>query len=62
VNNLVFGNSHRDTAIAGNFGHGVQETTRIPGDREPKRLYLVGWEVNIQLGSLGNLKNKRTRD
>jgi hypothetical protein len=25
-----------------------QETTRIPGAREPKRLFLAGWEVNIQ--------------
>jgi hypothetical protein len=24
-------------------------------------LFLVGWEVNIQLGSLDKLKDKRTR-
>jgi hypothetical protein len=35
VNRLVFGNSHRDTVVAGNFGLGGQETTRIPGAREP---------------------------
>jgi hypothetical protein len=41
-----------------NFGLGGQETTRIPGAREPERLFLVGWEVNIKLGSLGKNKNK----
>jgi hypothetical protein len=50
VNNLVFGNSHRDTVVAGNFGLGGQETARIPGARELERLFLVGWEVNIQFG------------
>jgi hypothetical protein len=50
------------TVVVGNFGLGGQETARIPGAREPKRLFLVGWEVNIQLGILGKLKNKRTRD
>jgi hypothetical protein len=52
-----FGNSHRAPLLLGG-----KETARIPGAREPKRLFLVGWEVNIQLGSLGKLKNNRTRD
>jgi hypothetical protein len=52
VNILVFGNSHRDTVVAGNFGLGGQETARIPGAREPERLFLVGWEVNIQFGAV----------
>jgi len=42
-----FGIFYRDIAIAGNFGLRGQETTRISGDREPNRLFLVGWEVNI---------------
>jgi hypothetical protein len=46
---IVLGNSYRGIAIvAGNFGLGDQETARIPGAREPERLFLVGWEVNIQ--------------
>jgi hypothetical protein len=40
--------SHRGTIVAGNFGLGGQETVRIPGAREPERLFLVGWEVNTQ--------------
>jgi hypothetical protein len=36
------------TVVAGNFGLRGQETARIPGAREPERLFLVGWEVNIQ--------------
>jgi hypothetical protein len=52
-----FGNSHRAPLLLGG-----QETARIPVARNPERLFLVGWEVNIQLGSLGKLKNKRTRD
>jgi hypothetical protein len=60
--NRWFWKLSQGTVVAGNFGLGGQETTRIPGAREPERLFLVGWEVNIQLGSLGKLKNKRTRD
>jgi hypothetical protein len=41
-NRLVFGNSHRDTIVAGNFGLTGQETTTIPGAMESKRLFLVG--------------------
>jgi len=52
-----FGNSHRAPLLLGG-----QETARITGAREPEKLFLVGWEVNIQLSSLGKLKNKRTRD
>jgi hypothetical protein len=37
--------SHRGTIVAENFGLGGQETVRIPGAREPERLFLVGWEV-----------------
>jgi hypothetical protein len=48
---MFLGNSLRCTAIVGNFGLGGQETVRIPGARESERLFLVGWEVNIQLGS-----------
>jgi hypothetical protein len=55
---IVLGNSHRALVVAGNFGLGGQETARIPGARELERLFLVGWEVNIQLGSLGKHKNK----
>jgi hypothetical protein len=45
---IVLGNFYRGTVVAGNFGLGGQETARIPGAREPERLFLVGWEVNIQ--------------
>jgi hypothetical protein len=38
------------TVVARNFGLEGQETTRIPGARELDRLFLVGWEVNIQFG------------
>jgi len=34
-------------AVARNFGLGARETTRIPGARDPKRLFLVDWEVNV---------------
>jgi hypothetical protein len=34
--------------VARNFGLESQETTRIPGAREPERLFLAGWEENIQ--------------
>jgi hypothetical protein len=43
----VLGRFYRDIVVAGNFGLGGQETTRILGYREPKRLFLVGWEDNI---------------
>jgi hypothetical protein len=62
VNNLFFGNSHRDIVVAGNFGLGGQETARIPGAREPERLFLVGWEVNTQFGQLGRIINNQERD
>ena len=58
--NRSFWKFSQGTAIAGSFGLGARETARILGDRESERLFLVGWEVNIQLGSLGKLKNKRT--
>ena len=41
--------SHR-TVVARKFGLRGQETARIPGAREPERLFLAGWEVNIQSG------------
>jgi hypothetical protein len=47
------GKFYRGTVVAGNFGLGGQETARIPGAREPERLFLVGWEVNIQFGQFG---------
>jgi hypothetical protein len=47
------------TVVARNFGPEGQETIRILGAREPKRLFLVGWEVNIQFGQLGKNKNKQ---
>jgi hypothetical protein len=62
IGRIVFGELSQGTGVARNFGLGGQETTRIPGAREPERLFLVGWEVNIQLGSLGKVQNKRTRD
>jgi hypothetical protein len=49
---IGFGNSHRDTVVAGKFGLRGQETARIPGARESERLFLVGWEVNIQFGAV----------
>jgi hypothetical protein len=45
------GKLSQGTVVAGNFGLRGQETARIPGARESERLFLVGWEVNIQLGS-----------
>jgi hypothetical protein len=45
---IVLGDFYRGTVVAGNFGLGGQETTRIPRARELERLFLVGWEVNIQ--------------
>jgi hypothetical protein len=56
-----FGELSQGTVVAGNFGLGGQETARIPGAREPERLFLVGWEVNIQLGKNKN-KIKQKRD
>jgi len=38
------------TGVVGNFGLKGQKIARIPRDRESKRLFLVGWEVNIQSG------------
>jgi hypothetical protein len=49
------------TVVAGNFGLRGQETARIPGAREPERLFLVGWEVNIQFGQLGRIINNQER-
>jgi hypothetical protein len=45
-----FGEISQGTDVAGKFGLRGQETARIPGAREPKKLFLVGWEVNIQSG------------
>jgi hypothetical protein len=45
--NRLFWELSQGTVVAGNFGLRGQETTRIPGAREPERLFLVGWEVNI---------------
>jgi hypothetical protein len=44
------GNFYRGTVVVGNFVLRGQETARIPGARELERLFLVGWEVNIQFG------------
>jgi hypothetical protein len=46
------------TIVTGKFGLEGQETARIPGARESKRLFLVGWKVNIQLEILVKHKNK----
>jgi hypothetical protein len=46
-----FGELSQGTVVAENFGLGGQETARILGARESERLFLVGWEVNIQLDS-----------
>jgi hypothetical protein len=45
---MVFGELSKGTVVDRNFGLWGQETARIPTAREPKRLFLVGWEVNIQ--------------
>ena len=45
-----FGELSQGTVVAGNFGLEGQEIARIPGARDPERLFLVGWEVNIQSG------------
>jgi len=44
---LFWKNFDRGIAVAGNFGLEGQETARILAARETKRLFLVGWEVNI---------------
>jgi hypothetical protein len=49
---VLLEDSHRGIVVAGNFGLEGQETVRIPGAREPERLFLVGWEVNIQFGQV----------
>jgi len=49
------------TVVAGSFGLRGQETARIPRARESKRLFLVGWEVNIQFGKLGRIINNQER-
>jgi hypothetical protein len=45
---IVLGDFYLGTVVAEDFGLGGQETTRIPGARELERLFLAGWEVNIQ--------------
>jgi hypothetical protein len=55
------GKLSQGTIVAGNFGLGGQETARIPGARELKRMFLVGWEVNIQFGQLGRIINNQER-
>jgi hypothetical protein len=52
-NRLFWGSSYRGTVVDGNFGLKSQETARIPRARESERLFLVGWEVNIQFGQFG---------
>jgi hypothetical protein len=32
--------------VVGGFGHSGQDSFRYPGDREPKRMLLAGWEVS----------------
>jgi hypothetical protein len=49
---------YKDSVVVGNFGLKVQDNARISGDRDSERLFIVVWEVNIQLGSLGKNKNK----
>jgi len=44
---IVLGKFYRGTIVAGNFELEGQEAIRIPGARELKRLFLVGWKVNI---------------
>jgi len=43
-----FGEVLQGNVVVGNFGLGGQETARIHGGRELERLFLVGWDVNIQ--------------
>jgi hypothetical protein len=40
--NVFFWKLSQGTSVVGNFGLGGQETAKIPGDREPERLFLVG--------------------
>ena len=47
---IVLGNSYRGTIVSRNFGLRGKETARIPRAREPERLFLVTWEVNIHFG------------
>jgi hypothetical protein len=52
--NRAFRKLSQGTVVAGNFGLRGQETARIPRARESERLFLVGWEVNIQFGVVGH--------
>jgi hypothetical protein len=47
---MVFGKLSQGTIVVVNFGLMGQETARMPIDRKPERLFLFGWEVNIQSG------------
>jgi hypothetical protein len=49
--NIWFWKLSQGTDVAGNFGLEGQEITRILGARKSERLFLVGWEVNIQFGA-----------
>jgi hypothetical protein len=53
--------SWRHTRLAGcwDFGLGGQETARIPGAREPERLFLAGWEetLSFRQWTSGQLSN-----
>ena len=48
MRDMFFWKLSQGTGVAGNFGLGGQETVRNSGAREPERMFLVGWEVNIQ--------------
>jgi hypothetical protein len=50
---VCFGELSQGTVVFGNFGLRGEETVRVLGARESERLFVVGWEVNIQFGQFG---------
>jgi hypothetical protein len=47
---VILRSSHRALVLLGILGSRARKPARIPGARELERLFLVGWEVNIQSG------------
>jgi hypothetical protein len=56
---LFWGDFYRSIDVVGKFGFEGQETARILRSREPERLFLVGWEVNMQFGKFGQFGQKQ---
>jgi hypothetical protein len=48
LSSFFFGgvNLCRGHQVVGGFGHSGQDSFRYPGDREPERMLLAGWEVS----------------